>query len=233
MPPPLNGKCDETKPTCNQCVKARRTCPGYKDDFELVFRSEAKTGARKSKKTGNRKASVDARAVSRTSSTVTSPISTSSIVDSLSPIAREFIIGSPVSSTGDYSTGTLSPLLPIPTEQLASCHFFSNFILVPRQGSTRGFMDYLVPLMRSEPTNSHLQHAFQACSMAHLGNRVRSTSEDIPNKALSEYTKALSATHMALQDPKMSQTDGTLAAVLLLGLYEVSLAKQPVSAASP
>lgn len=84
-------------------------------------------------------------------------------------------------------------------------------------------MDYLVPLMRSEPSNSHLQHAFQACSLAHLGNRVRSTSEDIPNKALTEYTKALATTHMALKDPEMSKTDGTLAAVLLLGLYEVSL----------
>lgn len=216
-------KCDETKPTCNQCAKARRTCPGYKDDFELVFRNETKTADRKSRKMGNRKGSVDAKSNSRGSSTVTSP--TTSIVDSLSPIAKEFIIGSPASSTGDYSSGGLSPLLPIPTEQLASCHFFSNFILVPRQGSTRGFMDYLVPLMRSEPSNSHLQHAFQACSLAHLGNRVRSTSEDIPNKALTEYTKALSATHMALKDPNMSQTDGTLAAVLLLGLYEVSSEK--------
>lgn len=83
-------------------------------------------------------------------------------------------------------------------------------------------MDYLLPLMQSESSNSHLQHAFNACSLAHLGNRVKSDSEDIPNKALSEYTQALSTTHLALQDPELSKTDGTLAAVLLLGLYEVS-----------
>lgn len=86
-------------------------------------------------------------------------------------------------------------------------------------------MDYLVPLIKSEPSNSHLQHAFQACSLAHLGNRVRSTNENIPNKALTEYTKALAATHNALKDPEMSKTDGTLAAVLLLGLYEVRMNK--------
>lgn len=77
--------------------------------------------------------------------------------------------------------------------------------------------------MQNEKDNSHLQHAFYACSLAHLGNRVKSQTEDIPNKALSEYTKALAATHNALKDPVLSQTDGTLAAVLLLGLYEVSV----------
>lgn len=112
-------------------------------------------------------------------------------------------------------------------EQLASCHFFSNFILMPRQGSTRGFMDYLLPLMKSEPSNSHLQHAFNACSLAHLGNRVKTNQENIPNKALAEYTKALAGTHTALQDSELSKTDGTLAAVLLLGLYEVRTLAPP------
>lgn len=83
-------------------------------------------------------------------------------------------------------------------------------------------MDYLLPLMKDEKSNGHLQHAFNACSLAHLGNRVKSNSEDIPNKALSEYTKALASTHTALKDPEASKTDATLAAVLLLGLYEVS-----------
>lgn len=156
-----------------------------------------------------------AKSESGGSSSATSPTST---LASLSPIMKDFIR----SPTTDGSSGAISPLLSIPTEQLASCHFFSNFILVPRQGGTRGFMDYLLPLMKSESSNSHLQHAFNACSLAHLGNRVKSNSEDIPNKALSEYTQALSATHHALQDPELSKTDGTLAAVLLLGLYEVS-----------
>lgn len=209
-------KCDETKPTCNQCAKARRTCPGYKDEFDLVFRNETKATERRALKAGGRKRSVDSK--SESSSAASSPSTTCSI-DLLSPMAREFI-RSP--SADGSSSGSIPQLLSIPTEQLANCHFFSNFILVPRQGCTRGFMDYLLPLMRSELSNGHLQHAFNACSLAHLGNRVKSNSEDIPNKALAEYTKALSATHMALQDPELSKTDATLAAVLLLGLYEVS-----------
>ncbi|KKY36364.1 putative negative acting factor [Diaporthe ampelina] len=205
-------KCDEAKPTCNQCAKSRRQCPGYKDEFDLVFRNETKATERRAQK-ANRKGSVASSSSDR-SSIASSPSS----IESLSPIAKEFVR----SPTGE----SISPLLSIPTDQLASCHFFSNFILVPRQGSTRGFMDYLLPLMKSEAQNSHLQHAFNACSLAHLGNRVRSTSEDIPDKALSEYTKALAATHEALKDPEASKTDGTLAAVLLLGLYENITAKE-------
>lgn len=209
-PPSPPPKCDETKPTCNQCAKTRRTCPGYKDDFDLVFRNETKATERKVQKAAGRKGSVSTISTSRTSIV----LSHKSSVDSLSS-----------SSDGSYSS--ISKLLSIPAEQLASCHFFSNFILVPRQGCTRGYMDYLLPLVRDEPSNGHLQHAFNACSLAHLGNRVKSDGVDIPNKALSEYTKALTATHKALMDPVKSKTDGTLAAVLLLGLYEVSTAHAP------
>lgn len=203
------AKCDETKPTCNQCAKTRRTCPGYKDDFD-----QTRATVRKVQKTVGRKSSVSIIANTSGSSAVASPTSS---IDSLSPMAREFMR----SPSGDGSFSSTTKLLSIPTEQLASCHFFSNFILVPRQGCTRGFMDYLLPLMKNEPSNGHLQHAFNACSLAHLGNRVKSDGQDIPNKALSEYTKALASTHTALLDPVKSQTDGTLAAVLLLGLYEV------------
>ncbi|CAN8105008.1 unnamed protein product [Discula destructiva] len=211
-------KCDETKPTCKQCAKTRRTCPGYKDDFDLVFRNETKATERKVQKAANRKGSVST-VVTSGSSVASSPTST---IDALSPMARDFIC----SPSGDGSFSSISKQLCIPTEQLASCHFFSNFILVPRQGCTRGFMDYLLPLMKNETSNGHLQHAFNACSLAHLGNRVKSDGESIPNQALSEYTKALTSTHTALMDPVKSQTDGTLAAVLLLGLYENITAKE-------
>ncbi|EEU43445.1 uncharacterized protein NECHADRAFT_95012 [Fusarium vanettenii 77-13-4] len=31
-------KCDESRPSCQRCLKSRRVCPGYKDDGLLVFR---------------------------------------------------------------------------------------------------------------------------------------------------------------------------------------------------
>jgi hypothetical protein len=34
------GKCDEVRPSCTQCRKSSRVCPGYPDEFDLIFRNE-------------------------------------------------------------------------------------------------------------------------------------------------------------------------------------------------
>jgi len=114
------------------------------------------------------------------------------------------------------------PAIRIPTDMQAQCHFVSNFVLLPRQGGTRGFMDYLVPLMRMDGEAPHLQHAFNACALSSLGNRVCSNGVDFPEQAFGEYVKALRATNVAIKDPKASTSDSLLAAVLLLSMFEVS-----------
>ncbi|KAK3391600.1 hypothetical protein B0T20DRAFT_363461 [Sordaria brevicollis] len=120
------------------------------------------------------------------------------------------------------------PAIQIPTETKASCHFVSNFVLIPRQGTTRGFMDYLIPLMKTETISSapHLQHAFNACALASLGNRVKSVGTDFAAASHGEYAKALRTTQAALQDPVKCTSDSVLATVLLLGMFENITAKK-------
>lgn len=132
------------------------------------------------------------------------------------------------------------PAIQINTETQASCHFVSNFVLLPRHGryypppfcllrppsspsvsSTRGFMDYLIPVMKNDPRASHLQFAFNACALASLGNRVNSIGIDFHERSFAEYVKALQATNAAIRDPKKSTSDSLLAAVLLLSMFEV------------
>jgi len=122
------------------------------------------------------------------------------------------------------------PAIQIPTETKATCHFVSNFILLPRKGSTRGFMDFLIPLMKTDPDADHLQHSFKACALASLGNRVSSDGVNFSEQAFGEYAKALRTTNMAIRDPKRSTSDSVLAAVLLLSLFEVS--KLPITSIS-
>ncbi|KAF2711504.1 hypothetical protein K504DRAFT_475337 [Pleomassaria siparia CBS 279.74] len=43
-------KCDEGRPTCGQCQKSHRNCPGYQSEFDLMFRDETKAMAKKVKK---------------------------------------------------------------------------------------------------------------------------------------------------------------------------------------
>ena len=86
-------------------------------------------------------------------------------------------------------------------------------------------MDYLLPLLKHEKPDGHFKAAFDACAFASMGNRV-GTGQDFKNLGLSNYTKALASTHTALRDPELSKQDTTLAAILLLGLYENMSAQQ-------
>jgi hypothetical protein len=82
-------------------------------------------------------------------------------------------------------------------------------------------MEYLVPLMDSKPQRSALRYAFNACAFALLGNRARADGVDLAQLSLKEHTLALAQTHKALGNPAVASDDSTLAAVLLLCLYEV------------
>ncbi len=198
-------QCDEAKPTCNQCTKSRRQCPGYKDDFDLIFRNETKaTERRAQRKTSGRPAAHRVILCQRPG------LLHSSRQQSLPAVAREAERGQ-----------VILPALSTPPEGVASCHFLANFVLVPRENTGRGWMDYTLALLKGESASASFTHAFNACAFAALGNRVTSNSVNLADCALSEYTKALAATHVALKDPQLSKADGTLAAVLLLGFFEV------------
>ncbi|KAK3320025.1 hypothetical protein B0T19DRAFT_362086 [Cercophora scortea] len=206
-------KCDESRPTCNQCAKSRRQCPGYKDDFDLVLRNETTATQRRAQKAGSKKAAALAkqqRAAIPPSSRQPQTQQTHSS-QGLVPI---------LPNTTDETLFTLPAALHIPLETRATCNFVSNFVLMPRQGTESvGFMDYLIPLLKASP-DSHLQHAFNACALALLSNRGDAKDPSLPMKAYGEYTKALGATNAALRDPIESKTDAVLAAVLMLGMFE-------------
>ncbi|KAL1844112.1 hypothetical protein VTJ49DRAFT_4964 [Mycothermus thermophilus] len=342
-------KCDETKPVCNQCIKARRQCPGYRDEFDLILRNENQAAKRRALKLSapRRRATNSSTASSSsssgsgsgaekvaqrplttanlsTSSFSSSPPSSSSSSSSSPSSSRSPTLSSSSSSSSSSSPNTTpSPKVPsstpdyyyhyhhqqqqrqiqrrpsppadllglglgptpihIPPETLAPSHFVANFVLTPRPDGSRGFLDYLLPLLTPNantntnprtgpgpgPDNAHLWHAFQACALASLGNRPgyyhsgagrginggreagggggggggevgpppaigphgvsaqdAASAKGILGKAFAEYSKALRATQAALVHPERWKSDGVLAAVLLLGMFENITAKQ-------
>ncbi|QUC18800.1 uncharacterized protein UV8b_03041 [Ustilaginoidea virens] len=207
-------KCDETKPTCNQCSKSRRICPGYKDEFDLVFRNETQATERRARRATKKSlAHRQGREADRGASPSPSSSSSSSS-DS----------GCSVSPTTPNSQLRVSAAPQIPLEDQAACHFISNYVQVPRHGSLIGFMEFVVPLLKAEKVPLHYQYAFQACGLASLNNGVGNRNH-FEKQALGKYTKALSTTFAALRDPEVAKEDATLAAVLLLGLFENITAK--------
>ncbi|KAN0079557.1 hypothetical protein V8E54_004771 [Elaphomyces granulatus] len=42
-------KCDQDRPTCSQCRRANRSCPGYRDQLSLMFRDESQAVVQKAR----------------------------------------------------------------------------------------------------------------------------------------------------------------------------------------
>ncbi|KAI1814142.1 hypothetical protein GGS20DRAFT_598426 [Poronia punctata] len=187
-------KCDEARPTCNQCTKSRRQCPGYKDEFDLVFRNETKATERRAQK-------------------FTRKIPMQKIVPQDPDGWAVVVLPSP------SSVATMS------IEERATCHFLSHFVLLPHMGNTVGHMDFLPPLLKQTDPENHMHHAFKACALAFMNNRG-AAGNNLWQSALNEYSLALAGTNTALRDPKTQLADTTLAAVLLLGMFESISAKQ-------
>ncbi|KAF4121547.1 Fungal Zn(2)-Cys(6) binuclear cluster domain [Geosmithia morbida] len=201
-------KCDETKPTCNQCAKSRRQCPGYKHDFDLVFRNETQATERRARKS-QKAASQKLRNGQAGASSSSKDADAGSESQSAESVSKEVSITTPRNSRA----------LQMAPDQQASCHFVSNFVMVSRQGFSPGWMNYLMPLLKIDRIPESLRLAFTACSFASIGNRVGG-GNTFARMAIAQYTQALSATHKALQDPATALTDATLASTLLLGVYE-------------
>ncbi|KYK56066.1 Zn-C6 fungal-type DNA-binding domain protein [Drechmeria coniospora] len=183
-----------------------RTCPGYRNEFDLVFRNETLATEKRARKAGSKAL---ARANGKAPASAVGP-------------GPSWACPPSSSSTDGW---LISPSPRVPVENRATCHFISNFVLLPSHGSVRGFMEFLIPLLKMEHLPRHFTYAFDACALASLNNRVGAGS-DLDKEALGRYTKALSATNLALRDPAVARLDATLASVLLLGLFESIAARQ-------
>ncbi|KAK3392217.1 hypothetical protein B0T20DRAFT_50313 [Sordaria brevicollis] len=205
-------KCDEGKPTCNQCAKSKRECAGYRNEFEIVHRDQTKSTVRRMNKALNQ-----SRSAPSTSNTVATTSTTTTPPKESSPPSH---LPSPRPSPTRQQTPDPIATLTVPLTQRAACYFAANFLYVPLGQMPHGFMDYLVPLIDAEPPDSSLRSAFNACAIAAFGNREKANSLNLANVSLREHTLALAKTHAALGNPATANSDRTLATVLLLGLYE-------------
>lgn len=154
---------------------------------------------------------------------------TSSDMSSMSDVSSNASIFSPTSANGDYSSlPVIVSAASIPGQidtsmEAQAIHFFlSNWVLLPHQGSNRGYLDFLLPLLRTSPPDSHLSLTFSAVGLAALANRHSPgiNSKGMLPYAAQKYEKALKRTNEALRDPILAKQDSTLASVLLLGLFE-------------
>lgn len=98
--------------------------------------------------------------------------------------------------------------------------FFKNFITLPQQAeSTRGYLEFLVPLYNRALPSSVLHLATSAVAMAACGQYPG--RQDLVGEAVKTYGKAIRKLNEDLKDSKMSTSNETVLAILMFSLYEV------------
>lgn len=113
------------------------------------------------------------------------------------------------------------PTIALAPECEAIPFFFKNFITLPQQAeSTRGYLEYLVPLYNRARPSSVLHLATTAVAMATCGQYPG--RQELLREAVSTYGRALKKLNDDLKDPVMSKSDETVLAILMFSLYEVS-----------
>lgn len=222
-------RCDEVRPSCGNCRKSGRTCPGFPDEFDLIFRNENAAVARRTKRAASKQKSSPSSSSPSAESPQKTPDSEQSALPLVSQTintlqATETCIFPPDSSllSAFFSLRGFSipQSLHVSIENQATAFFFRNFVLPPQQAeSARGFFDILVPYYNSTPEASPLHLATHAVSLSVLGNYPGRSQ--MMREAARFYGQALQRAQQALQDPTQAKSDETLLTIMLFVLYEV------------
>ncbi|KAI0876920.1 hypothetical protein GGS24DRAFT_449443 [Hypoxylon argillaceum] len=197
----MKVKCDEKKPQCGRCTKARRVCPGYRDTKQVVFRSM--------------NAELASKAEAPRLPQAYAAIGTSSQAD-------------PTVST---TLVTFTPrLLTQPSEKWdakATSHFLHNYSLAPTRDSP-GYLGFLPDLLGSSSSDiGYLESAVLAAGSASLANITGLTH--LERTAEKHYGETLRSPSAALEDPTKAGSDAALTCIIVLQIYEAIIGIRSLS----
>jgi hypothetical protein len=198
-----NSQCDKATPSCSQCVRAHRTCPGYRDPLDLMFRIENEGVKAKSKAKAKGK---EPRA----------PMTTTTVKIAEGTTLEDAIIKSTRQHLEDPGSWALS-MVPrynmSPTiEQRARGYFQTHSATWLRN------YDLMDDLVSQAHGDEHLLATMSAVGLASFSNAV--FSSELMTRARKEYVTALRLTNAALRSPTEVKKDSTLFAVMILSIFE-------------
>ncbi|KAI1114500.1 hypothetical protein F5Y14DRAFT_414457 [Nemania sp. NC0429] len=188
----MKVKCDEEKPQCRRCVKARRVCPGYRNTKQLIFRSM--------------NAELASRAGASRSSQAHASITPPGDTASTGPITSVLFTPRALSqSSGEWDAKAIS-------------FFLHNHSFAPTKDGP-GHLGSLPDLLGSRVNGKgYLESAVLAAGSATLANITGLTHLGrIAERYYGETLRSLSAT---LGDPVEASSDVTLATIIVLQKYE-------------
>jgi hypothetical protein len=126
---------------------------------------------------------------------------------------------SDVSSDDSLSSNSSKSLVASCLRQQILASYISRYETTSDSRSITDSRAWLTTLPAIPSPSKALETASYAVSLARLGATL--DDPDIKQEGLKLYTQSLRRTQMALEDPKLMYSDETLAACMLLGIYEI------------
>ncbi|ESZ99553.1 hypothetical protein SBOR_0118 [Sclerotinia borealis F-4128] len=204
-------KCDTLTPSCSQCVRAGRSCTGYRTEADMMFRDQTQHYANKRRIQNDARMVVSRRKTKASNDTLEIPIdpqltdeSTMQLVMQTTPFTLE---------------------LSTSSAEQATCYFFRNYVL--EDNSTSGCFQYLHDIYGNELIGPALADSIESLGMVGLANFWK--APDLQFQAHKKYNSALRLVSSRLRNEEEARTDQTLVAVMLLGLYETNTCTGPQS----
>jgi len=202
-------QCDRATPSCSQCIRAHRDCPGYRNEVDLMFRNESESVIGKAKA----REIFKAKAKSRSQNSVIPGPSGSkneppSMDDELSELAKV------QEKDEGFFVETLAPKFSMfPTTQERALGFFNTNSLTWMRN-----LDVTDELCTQTSTDEHLLASMSAVGLASFSHSIH--APELMVRARREYVSALRLTNAALRSPTEAKKDSTLFSVMILSIFE-------------
>lgn len=188
-------QCDQRKPGCLRCEKAKTPCPGFRNLVEVQFRDESERVIRRARLSyGDGQPGPPPRAVRQHATPGVSPWD---------------------------SHCTISLPLLEPTHDVGANFFFAHYYVCNGPALPEAVRTWLAETYYSS-NNPHLalRSILEAAGLAGISNVCHDPRVAVQSKW--HYGRALAALNMVLTDTVEAVTDTALMTVILLGLYEVN-----------
>ncbi|KAJ5711919.1 hypothetical protein N7488_006075 [Penicillium malachiteum] len=235
-------RCDQARPACSQCVRAKRECPGYRDQLSLMFRDESKSVIRKAKAEGKetkRTSPPASSSVPPRSKQLPERIHRKASPEGNSAPTLAFEVGPDVPFDFDndphfqYALSRISSLDSVPmevqpagmTQEDAICYFMQS-------NSFPGafwMSDYMANFLKQSAGGPASVRALRASMGAVASAMLCRVRKEVSLKEVSRksYGSALELLNSALANPEEAKSNQALGAVVLLAIYEIVVSRAP------
>ena len=189
-------KCDRTKPVCEKCIKIGHQNCTYSDQFDIILRNQTSQTAERARDKWRSRSK--------------------KVLGSSEQALRQH------QKVWMEHEQTKHPMEPGTLENLVHQRFFYDWVIpIDRTSAfpSERFFDFLPELYKKAGSGSALSAAVKA--LAYANYSLRCKSPESVSLAISNCNMAMNLLNQAVEKPTEAFSDESLAAINVLGLYEV------------